>query len=85
MILRYFHRLGMCVLLINVRKKRKLDPIGCKPGVSYGLSSVHKNLVNALISIVPYLVLTDLAYILHYCLGNFQLFHLEVTAFKKYF
>ena len=33
----------------------KLDPIGCKPGVLYGLSKVHKTLVNGLPKMRPIL------------------------------
>ena len=33
----------------------KLDPIGCKPGVLYGLSKVHKPLVEGLPKMRPIL------------------------------
>ena len=33
----------------------KLDPIGCKPGVLYGLSKVHKSLINGLHKMRPIL------------------------------
>ena len=33
----------------------KLDPIGCKPGVLYGLSKVHKVLINGLPKMRPIL------------------------------
>ena len=53
------HKLVLDELLkkkkISQQKYWKLDPIGCKPGVLYGLSKVHKTLVNGIPKMRPIL------------------------------